>query len=268
MSTPPESAPPSTAGEPLLTLRGLAKAIGVDAGQLSKESGRPGFPAHQTEQGILYDRSEVTQWRQVNVRRRKSASPAVEPSPALAVPAARPQRRDSPPSTARPTSPPPAMLPGDNADTDLLAILQSGTASALEITRATMQIASRRVARAHRENILGPNDLDGLKKSLQELRTAEAGYLELAEKSGQLIPRDQVRAIVSDCCQRLVRVAASIENALALEFAAWLADPKVAAMGADERARHIRAYVSQATRAARIQEADAIDALINQPRTT
>lgn len=152
-------------------------------------------------------------------------------------------------------------------DADLLDVLQSGTASALEITRATMQIASRRVARAHREDMLGPNDLDGLKKSLQELRTAEADYIALGQQRGHLIERDQVRAIVAECCARLVRVAAALENSLAMEFAVWLADPKLAAMTADERGRMIRDFVSKATRAARTEEAEEIDRLISESRS-
>jgi hypothetical protein len=271
-------------------LRGLAKAIGVDAGQLSKESGRPGFPVDQTPDGPRYDAAAVLQWRQVNVRRKKS-SRLEGASPPPTIPA-------EPPKIDRP-SPPPAMAPGSapaaavtaasaptampdpapprprprshedlstDEDADLLAVLLSGKASALEITRATMQLVSRRVARAHLAWTLGPNDLDALKKSLQELRTAEAGYIDLEKSRHELIPRDDVRAIVAECCGRLVRVLGILENTIVMEFSVWLADPKVAAMGADERGRLIRGFISNTTRSARTEEADAIDRLINQPR--
>lgn len=155
----------------------------------------------------------------------------------------------------------------EEIDVALLDVLNSPTSSALEISRAAMQLASRRVARAHRDKALGHNDFDGLKKALQELRTAEAGYIELEKQRGGLIARDDVRAIVAECCGRLVRVLGILENSIAMEFSIWLSDPKVTQMGADERTRLIRAYVAKITREARTTEADEIDLLIRQPRT-
>jgi len=54
-----------------LTLRQAAAAIGIDAGQLSKESKRPGFP--RREQGLVAE--EVIAWRHKNVRRKKFSAP-------------------------------------------------------------------------------------------------------------------------------------------------------------------------------------------------
>lgn len=157
-----------------------------------------------------------------------------------------------------------AASTGDDAD--LLDVLLSGNASPLEISRATVQIAARRVARAHQVDELGPNDLDGLKKALQELRTAEAGYIELEASRRGLIPRDEVKSIISDCCGRLVRVLSILENSIAMEFSIWLADPKTAALPAEERTRLVRGYVARVTREARNAEADDVEKLINTPR--
>ena len=149
-------------------------------------------------------------------------------------------------------------------DAPFLAILQSGTASAIDITRATMQLVARRVARNHITGDLGPNDLSALEKSLKELRTAESSYIDLGISRGDLIDRDDVRAIVADCCARLARICMSLENSLALEFSLWLADPKITALSADDRARHIRAFVAKTADGLRNQEANDIDRLITE----
>jgi hypothetical protein len=250
MSTP-DSAPR------WLSLRGLAAAIGVDAGQLSKESNRPGFPRHDSGGGVVYDPAEVLRWRQTNVRRKKPSPAILEPSPDY-------ERGQVPPGRG-PSSPAVAML-DPNLDAELLAVLQSGKATALEITRATMQIAARRVARAHHLDVLGPNDLDGLKKSLQELRTAEAGYIDLEKSRRELIPRGDVRLIVAELCGRLVQVLGVLENSIVTEFSVWLADPMIAAMSADERSRLVRDFVMKSTRSARNDEANAIEELIDRHR--
>lgn len=165
--------------------------------------------------------------------------------------------------------PPIAPAPSPNADpddADLLAILRSRESSALDISRAMVQLVARKYAAAHARTAAGPHDIDAVKKALTELRTAESAYLELQAESGRLIPLDDVRMIVADCAARLARIASQIENTISLEFAAWLVDPAVTSMNADDRARKIRAFVSETTRALRIQEADSIDKLIADGR--
>lgn len=276
MSTPNSAPDPTNSAPELLTLRGVAKALGIDAGQLSKESSRPGFPRRQVGEDIFYDADEVLRWRQSNVRRKKDprrpsptipAEPRVvdRPSPAPAMPPG--LHRASPPA-ASPDPPPPAAPQLDlDVDADFLRVLLSGTGTPIEISRATVQIAARRVARAHLIDRLGPNDLDGLKKALQELRTAEAGYIELEQSRRGLIPRDEVKQIIGDCCSRLVRVLSILENSIAMELSIWLADPKTAEMPAEDRARLVRGYVAKVTREARTAEADDVERLINKPQT-
>jgi hypothetical protein len=145
-------------------------------------------------------------------------------------------------------------------------VMKSPHATPLEISRATVRITARRVARAHSLDRLSPNDVDGLKKALQEARQAEADYIELEKSRRELIGRDEVRAIVTECCLRLVRALESLENKLAAEFSIWLADPALAAMPAEQRARTIRAFVNKTTAAARTEEADEIERLISEPR--
>lgn len=265
MSTP-DSAPA------LLTLRALAKAIGVDAGQLSKEADRPGFPKHATPQGTLYVAAEVLAWRQGNVRQKKPRIPPAPASPASTMPAAavpvdRPTPKPTMPaeSSIPRAAPSPTIPPIDSdpdADADLLRTLYSPDASALEVSRAVVRLVSRRVGRAHERNELYANGLDALKKALQELRAAEAGYIELGKISGDLIPREQVTILVGELCNRMIRVLSSFENTITAEFAIWLADPAVAAMNSDDRARTVRAFIKQTSHTIRNQESDEIDQLV------
>jgi hypothetical protein len=239
----PDAAATDKPGTVKLSLRKLAAAIGVDAGQLSKESSRPGFPA-----GPLYDPAEVSAWRTLNVRQKtRRATPAPPPQ----VPAA------SPAVTVA------AAIARAGEDDQFVGVLQSGNASALEISRAAVQILARNLARAHLQDVMGPNVVDGLKKSLQELRQGEADYIELEKSRRELLPRDEVRAIVGQCVARLVQVLSRIENAIAVEFSAWLADPQIAATPADQRARLVRGFVSKTAADIRRMEADQVDSLID-----
>jgi len=263
------SPPAAMVDRELLTLRKLAAAIGVDAGQLSKESSRPGFPAHQTEKGVVYDPGEVAAWRTVNVRQksRKPSPPATSPAKAMADPqqvATKPIKDKTKPAAASPAKAMAAAVDGE--DDEFVTVLRSGKASALEISRASVQILARNLARAHVADLLGPNAVDGLKKALQELRSAEADYIELEKTRGGLIARDEVRQIVGDCAGRLLQIMNRLENTIATEFAIWLADPKIQTMPADERARLVRGFVAKQSADLRRIEADQVDSLIDQAK--
>jgi hypothetical protein len=132
----------------------------------------------------------------------------------------------------------------------------------MEITQATMRLAGRRVADASRHQVLGVNDLDALKKSLQELRNAQASYLELEKARGGLIPREQVCTIVTSAVSRLVRVLSSVENSIATELAIWISDPKIRDTPNDARNRLVRQFVAKTTSDARNLEAQSVDELI------
>ena len=139
----------------------------------------------------------------------------------------------------------------------------SGSATAIEISRAAAQLAARSVARSALNNELNASQLDGLKKTLGELRTAEADYIELAKSQRMLIERGEVEAIVGQCCSRLVRCLGNLENSIAQEFSIWLADPKVLAMDADARGRMVRAFVAKTCGEVRRQEVKGAQKLID-----
>jgi hypothetical protein len=230
----------------LLSLRRLAAALGVDPAQLCKESKRGGFPA---KVGELYSLAQVTAWRQQNVRRKKFAPAATDP---FTKPA---QEGDGGRKRSRGVAPA-ATEPPDPKDESVLEILQSARASPLEISRAAVQLTARRVAKAHLKHGLGPNDLEALKKCLQELRQGEAADIELGQIRGSLVPLWEVKAIVGECCARLVQVCSVLENALAAELAIWMADAHMAALSADERKLIVRAFVQKTCNEIRAKDAD------------
>ena len=240
-----------------LNLKALAESLDIDKGQLSRESKRPGFPRDEINGGMLFDADEVRTWRSVNVRRRKDTpkaqASAAAPSPADPAKPADPAEPDEPDD-----------LPLATDDDEFIQILRSGKATALEISRATMQLASRRVARAATSGTIGLSELDDLKKSLQELRQAEADYIALEELNGQLIDRGVVREIVGTCATRLVQMLGVVENALAVEVCLWFTSEKFAALSTEERQRAIREFVAGICSEVRRQEADGVDAIIDE----
>jgi hypothetical protein len=159
---------------------------------------------------------------------------------------------------------PPPPEPPDPEERSVLDILRSGTASPIEISRAAVQLAARRVAKAQSKGGLAPNDLESLKKSLQELRQGEAADIELGKVRGELIPIGDVKAIVGELCARLVQVCSVLENSIATELSIWLNDPKVHSWSADDRKLRVREFVAKTCAEVRTLAADEIDGLIEK----
>lgn len=186
---------------------------------------------------------------------------------------ARPPAKSAPTSARRPEwveeAAPPDFEAGGESDgnEEFLETMRSGKASAIDISRVAMQIASRQVAKSVAAGSLNFNDLDGLKKTLAELRQAESNYIDLEKSRRNLIETAEVESIVGACCARLVRVLNILENSIATEFSLWLADPKIAALPADERARTVRDFVARTCRDVRRQEADGVQALLKKSQT-
>lgn len=229
-----------------LSLRKLATAIGVKVQQLSKESKRSGFPFVTIKGKRQYQAAEVMAWREKNIRTRKVESVQQPPDGKLT----EPSEMDGHSSLA-------------SADDPFILAMMSGQADALTISRASMQMASRLVAKAAVAGTLGAMDLDGLKKTLTELRGAEAGYIEIEKSKRNLIERSEVDEIVGCCVGRLVKCLSVVENSIATEVDLWIADPKMQAMGSDDRKRIAREYVARVCFAVRKQEADDVRALID-----
>ena len=186
-----------------------------------------------------YIAAEVIEWRARNVKQRRGADKAP------------PEGRELP-----------KLSPLADKNDPFIRDMLSGKASPLTITRAAAQMASRRVAKGAIDGTLGVNDLDGLKKSLQELRAAEADYVELEKKRRELVEASEVEEIVGTCCARLVRAVSLLEASFATEVNVWVGDEGFRSATTDERTRRVRAFVARQCRAVREQEAKGARALM------
>jgi hypothetical protein len=232
-------------------LSAVAKALGLAHQQLSREArDHKGFPFMVKAGRRVYDVEKVRAWRRRNIKPRPRGRKLGEEVKTPAVVGGVGSRQLE-------------TLPVEPAQTsEIMKVLQSGNASALEISRAVVQLVSQRVAK----DDFSANDVDALKKALGELRQAESDYLELAERTGRLIDRDVVKRLVGECCARLVRCLGVVESAISTEFSVWLADPTLATMPADQRARKVREFVGKTCREVRRQEAEGVDKLIDDAR--
>lgn len=225
----------------LVSMRAAAGILGISAGQLSEESKRNNFPWRTAgrRRGVMVE--EVRQWRRNNIRQRKMSTNNGGGAP-------REEELEDPAH--------------DGGKQQFIDLMMGGEASAIEISRAAMQLASRHVAHCAKTNTLNAMDLDGLKKTLQELRTSEFDHIELQKMRRELIPREEVEEIVGAAVSRLVRCLAALENAVATEVALWLEDPKVQKMPHDDRARMVREFVGRSARAVRQLEADGVEKML------
>lgn len=224
-------------------------ALGIDPGQLSREAGRTGFPADVVGGRRLMDPDEVRAWRAANIKPSARAGvaaglqvPAIAVAPAVMV----------------------VPIPVDDARVKLLL---DGDASPVEISKATLALAARQIGlKIQRGELIGAQDLDGLKKSMEELRKGDQEYLELAVRRGQLLERSVAIAVVGACCQRLRAACAQIENTIALQVEEWLGSAELRELAVDARRRVVRETAAAKLREVLRLEADQVDALLDQAR--
>ena len=228
---------PKAARIPTLGLRERAQKIGVNAAQLSRESNRAGFPHVKVGSARRFIAGDVLAWRARNVRIRTTGAGPEKSAPKG-----------------------PVSLAGKNDR--YIKALMSGDADPLTITKAAMQMASRQVAEAAMAGTLGVGDLDGLKKTLQELRAAEADYDAMQIARRELVTIAEVEAVVGQSCSRLVRCVSVLENSIVTEVELWLADEKFRALPVDQRKQRVRAFIARTCHQVREQEAKGARALM------
>lgn len=204
---------------------------------LAQHAQKPGFPFVNGKAGsVRYRLPDVKAWLASNVGPRHDAEAiAAQPGGPIA-------KQDDP----------------------FIVSMLSGVASAVEISRMAMQLASRRVANAAIAGTLGPNDLDGLKKTLEELRKTEVSHIELEKMKGGLIDAEDVEALLAYCASRLVRCCLTLENSIATEFSVWLGDPKTREMDEAELSRMVRDFVAKTCTEVRRLESQSAAALIRE----
>jgi len=239
-----------------LNLKALSEALGLDKGQLSRESNRPGFPFDKVSGVRLFDAEEVRAWRVANVKpsRRRGTGQSLQVQAADASPIA----ASSPAGSGEIPSPPELSA----HEKELMRVLEDPQASEVSRAEAGFAIAGIAAAAAYRRGEMGVQHLENLKKQGEELRKAKADYIDLAERRGELIERDVAQELAGDLALRLVTILSNVENALATRFEIWMADPAFQALPTEQRQQQIRSWFEDQARTLRELEAAEIDALI------
>lgn len=124
----------------------------------------------------------------------------------------------------------------------------------LDVARAAMRLASRRLADA------GPKEssraLEDVKRSVEELRRTEEGYVKLALQRGELVERSVAKAVIGAFGRRFVLALERLESRVASQVELWIADPAFVAATVDERGNVVYAWVKRQTSQARLAETE------------
>lgn len=111
----------------------------------------------------------------------------------------------------------------------------------LTVTRKAMRYAQDQFDLSKTMGVGTSKALSDLQNALEELRKAEAAYLELKQKSGELIPLD---AAIATACQVVARMIQALDNftsSLPNQVEEWLSD-KFRALPVEERQREVRIW--------------------------
>ena len=136
------------------------------------------------------------------------------------------------------------------SSSSIVETLRSSSSDPVAIARAAMQVASGLLADAV-ERREGGRQLDGLKKTLEELRRCEQGYLDLSREKREVIDIETARLVASQIAQRAADVLDNVESVLAQQVEVWMSSPVVLAQTTEERGRAIRAWYAEQVRGAR-----------------
>jgi len=238
-----------------LNLKALAEALATDAGQLSRESKRAGFPFDLIGGKKLFDLAEVTAWRAGNVKAsgRKVAKIAAGP----ALPAA---SEISPVPVAGPKP----IVPLADGEDEFIRELISGKASAVTIGNAAMQLAARQLARQAQAGQIHTQTFDSLKRAVEEMRKVDADSMDIAVRRGELIERSIAMEIIGACAQRLVQVGTNMATAAAQQCEVWDGDAVFLALAIDAKKRARIEWFAAQFNQVRALEAAEIEALLRE----
>lgn len=237
-----------------LDLKALSAALGKDKGQLSRWAAQ-GMP-HDTVGGQKrYDLEECAQWIALRPQRPDLRKPRGADAPQVPI---------SLPGNPAPAAPPLAVaLEGD----PLLQELLAGAGDPRAIARAAMILAARQVAQQAQRGAIGPQQLDSVKKSLEELRRSEEAWIDIETRRGQLIERDVARAVCGMMAQRLKDLLDRYINSAATQFEQWNQNSAFCLpANTGGRAREIRVWMENLAFEVRSMEVNAIDAMIEKER--
>lgn len=132
----------------------------------------------------------------------------------------------------------------------------------LEVTRATMRLIAAQLSAQASSGSIDEVTCRALKQALEELRRAEKAYIDLAERTGELVQRDAAKAAIGRVTQRLCAALEDIESTIAARVERWLGDSGWLAMPTENRGREVRRWVAGRARELRETTADDIEAMI------
>jgi hypothetical protein len=204
----------------------LAKAIGVDKGQLSREAADPTFPKVRAGGKWRYCAKAVRNWRELNIKPR-SADPG---GPAI-------------------------VTASDDPDS---RVLQEGTAPALEVARSAMRLCAKRVAAASAAGHVSSVAMDALTSSLRELRAAEESFLDLAQQRGELVEMSLAKQVIGETVSLSIEAIDRIGNSITTAAMSWRASD----LGPDDFRAMVAAWFDSQVTDVRGWAADRADELI------
>lgn len=219
----------------------LAKALGVSAAQASRIARAYWCPA-RTDEGWEVEKVREA-WLTHSARRGREDD------------SAKPEEPTSSPGEDQRAAP-----PADVAD--LVEVLRSRSANPSAVAQAAVHVAGQQLADAVAEGTATTRGVEGLAKALQELRRSEAGWLDLQARRGDLIARQDARAVAGVLGRELVEVLASLETLVASEVEIWLSDRDFLELGSGDRQRQVRAWFGGKVHDFRRLVADRLDQIV------
>jgi predicted DNA-binding transcriptional regulator AlpA len=209
--------------ENALPLSQVATELGVAKALLYRESKRADFPAPESVRDGVghWFPSKVSEWRvtHIKTRARKEKFSTVEPSI--------------------------VVVELSSREVELVAILRDPARSPLEKLRAGYEVASLSIARGVEKGALPARALDDMKRQSEELRKCEADELLLAQRRDDLIPRDDVKALLGECGRLMVGALDLVVNEISLQVDRWNGDAEFVALPTEERQRKVREWAEE-----------------------
>lgn len=234
-------------GDKPATWGDLARAVGRNPSQVTRWRRKPWWPADVTPADV--DRVRALVAKHVTPAQRRPAAPLA------------PKGERAPAATPSPGTAPAAegareLTPEDQR---LIDRLRSSDAAPVQVARSMLLLTARRVAAEVEAGTAAASDLDSVSKSLGALRQAEGAYLELERRRGELVPREEARAVVAAVARRLVQELDALVAMLPAEVSVWRGSPELADETACQQA--VRAWAERRTHALRLALAEELSAL-------
>lgn len=232
------------------SLAALGRELGLSKSYLCELAREPWWPPRGADGSWSVPSCRAALAANVSGRKARRAQPApltaAPPGPPLP-PAQAPAPAASPPVAPAPPA------PTSEADAALLAVLESSS-DPVELAEAASQLAARRLARGLALGTPDARAFGDLKAQLEEWRRTAADLLELRQAEGNLIPRDVAKACMGALARRVVNMLDSLGMRLVDQIEVWLVDEQFTGGQQPERARTIRRWAAEVTRAARLSE--------------